>query len=46
MKILIILTGLMALLSACGDKKKEVKPDDARESDSFSKDKTIPDVVP
>jgi hypothetical protein len=46
MKILIIITGLLALLSACGEKEKEVKPNDARETDSFSKDKTIPDVVP
>lgn len=46
MKILIIITSLMALLFACGYKDKEVKPGDARERDSFSKDKIIPDVVP
>ncbi len=46
MKILIIITGFIALLCACGDQDKEVKSDDASKSDSFSKDKIIPDVVP
>jgi hypothetical protein len=45
MKKLIIITGFMALLCACGDQDKELKSDDARKTDSFSKDKIIPDVV-
>jgi hypothetical protein len=48
MKFMLGLLGLLALFTACGDssqRQEDVDPGRATESDSYDKDRKVPDLI-
>ena len=48
MKFILALLSLLTLLTACGDspqRQEDIDPGRANESDSFDKDRKVPDLI-